>query len=145
LFPQHALGTWPAESPNLDLLQGVRTHDFSLVEWALKNGADVNYHGQFDVGVLGFLVDKRADAIQQHRGAEFDDETVRLLDLLLAHGASPSIATANGAKAIDFLNGKAAPRPSGSKTVGCWLEQRLWVTAYMSVSFLVNLISSRKR
>jgi hypothetical protein len=106
-----ALGTWPAESPNADLLQGVRTHDFSLVEWAIKNGADVNYHGQFDVGVLGFLVDRRADAIQKERVEEYDDETIRLLDLLLAHGASPSIATVSGATAIDFLNVRGASDP----------------------------------
>jgi hypothetical protein len=96
-------GTWPAESPNVDLLQGVRTHDFALVTKALANGADVNFHGPYDVGVLGALSDERSQAIRLKRVEQFDAETDRLLELLLSRGASPKISTPNGGTAIDFL------------------------------------------
>jgi ankyrin repeat protein len=99
--------TWPAESPNTDLLQGVRTHDFALVSRALANGADVNFHPQNAIGVLGALADERSGAIRQNRVAEFDEETDRLLTLLLSRGASPTISTQNGGTAIDFLANNA--------------------------------------
>jgi hypothetical protein len=112
-LPQEALvslesfETWPAESPNTDLLQGVRTHDFALVSRAFANGADANFHPPNEVGVLRALVDERWQAISQKRVAKFDAETDKLLELLLAHGASPKISTQNGATAIDYLANRA--------------------------------------
>jgi len=103
-------GTWSAESPNVDLLQGVRTHDFALVTKALANGADVNFHGPNDVGVLGALVDERSQAIRLKRVEAFDAETDQLLDLLVSRGASPKISTPNGATAIDSLANRAPYR-----------------------------------
>lgn len=102
-----SFGTWPAESPNIDLLQGVRTHNFELVTWALDHGADVNYHGENDVGVLGKLVDGRPEAFRLKRVVEFDEESDRLLSLLLARGALPTIATQNGNTAVSVLSNRA--------------------------------------
>ncbi|MSQ77075.1 MAG: hypothetical protein EXR97_01290 [Nitrospiraceae bacterium] len=105
-----SFGAWPAGSPNVDLLQGVKTHDFALVTWALENGADVNFHSPHDVGVLGHLIDRRhyvhGDA---NKLAEFDEETDRLLTLLLSRGASPTISRANDNTAIDSFLIRSGP------------------------------------
>lgn len=112
-LPEEALassdsdGAWPADSPNTDLLQGVKTHDFKLVNKALDNGADVNFHSPSDVGVLGVLVDERWKAVRAKRVIEFDTETDRLLELLISHGASPKLSTTNGGSVIDTLANRA--------------------------------------
>ena len=116
--------TRPAESPSTDLLQGVRSHDFVLVAWALDNGADVNFQGPYDVGVLGALVDGRSEAIRLKRVVDFDDETDRLLALLLSRGALPTISTPNGGTPIDFL-AKRGP----NRTVRALLDVG-WPTDY---------------
>jgi len=105
-----SFGAWPAESPNADLLQGVRTHNFTLVKWALAHGADVNFHGEYDAGVLAALADLRANAVSLKRTAEFDNETDQLVTFLLAHGASPRISMINGNTAIDSLANKVPLR-----------------------------------
>ena len=99
---------WPAESPNVDLLVGVRSHDLTLVERALANGADVNFHGPYDSGVLGAVADERWEAIRPDRVAVFDQESDQILAVLLSHGALPRATTANGSTAFDSLVAKGA-------------------------------------
>jgi hypothetical protein len=96
--------TWPAESPNADLLVGVRIHDFNLVKSALLEGADVNFRGdEYELTVLGAVADGRSNAVRLNRAAEFDDEANRLVSLLLSHGASPTITSKNGNTAVSRL------------------------------------------
>lgn len=142
LVSTESLGQWPAESSNVDLLEGARTHDFALVEWALKNGADVNFHGPLDVGVLGTLNDGRSEAIRKGRVAAFDDETDRLIDLLLAHGASPTITSQSGATVIDFMAGRGAPNRTILRLLDVgWrtdYDYRLYVGARISNATLIK-------
>jgi hypothetical protein len=135
------LETWPAESASADLLQGVRTHDFALVTKALNSDADANFHGPNDVGVLGALVDRRAEAISRNRVREFDEETDRLLELLLSRGASPTISTANGATPINFLAKRAPDRAVRRLLDAGWPKDpqyRLYVGALLGDSALVK-------
>ena len=78
LVSTEGFGTWPADGPNTDLLEGVRTHDLALVAKALKNGADPNFHAAGDVGVLGALVDGRRQAITLDRVRDFDQRIRRV-------------------------------------------------------------------
>jgi hypothetical protein len=88
---------WPNESPNADLLLGVKTHDFALIESALKNGADVNFHGaSYGYTVLGAVADERLSWDRRNSLSDVDNETDQIISLLLAHGASPTITTSNG-------------------------------------------------
>jgi hypothetical protein len=136
-----SFGSWPAESPNADLLQGVRTHEFALVTWALDHGADVNFHGPDDVGVLGALVYERGQAIAQKRMAEFDEETDRLLALLLALGASPTISTRNGNTVITVLSNSAPSRTVRTLLDAGWpndFQYRLFTGALLGDPALVK-------
>ena len=141
LVSSNSFETWPAESINTDLLLGVRTHDFALVTRALANGAEVNFHGPNDVGVLGVLVDERWQAIRLKRVAEFDEETDRLLTLLLSHGASPTISTQNGNTVIDFLANRAPSQTIQKLLDTGWpndYHYRLYVGALLGNPVLVK-------
>ena len=84
--------TWSPANFNADLLQGVRTHDFALVTNALDGGADPNFHGETDAGVLGAVADNEISATSnQVDSRRFEDETNRMVKLLLSRGAAPSI------------------------------------------------------
>jgi hypothetical protein len=100
---------WPSSNPNADLRHGVRTHDFALVSRALDSGADIIFHAPNDVGVLGEVAYGRLEASRLNRLAEFDEETDRLVTLLLARGAPPTISTQNGGTAIDVLATSRVP------------------------------------
>lgn len=133
--------TWSAESPNIDLLQGVRAHDFALVLWALDHGADVNFHTPFDVGVLGALVDGRPEAIRYNRIVEFDEETDKLLTLLLSRGISPVISTQNGVTLIEFLANRAPSQTVRTLLDAGWprdYQYRLYVGALLGDPILVK-------
>jgi hypothetical protein len=144
ILPEEALasfgsfGPWPAESPNVDLLQGVKTHNFALVTWALENGADVNFRSPHDAGVLGSIAHGRYLAIHQKRVAEFDEETDRLLDLLLSHGASP---TQQDGRVINFLATRVPNRTIYKLLATGWPDDynfRLYVGALLGDPVLVK-------
>jgi hypothetical protein len=101
--------TWAAESPNADLLQGSRTHDFTLVMRALNSGADPNFHGPNDLGALGAVADLRLQAESDKRVREFDEETDRLVALLLSRGTSPIVSMTNGATPVESLAIRSVP------------------------------------
>lgn len=141
LVSVESFGTWSAESPSTDLLQGVRTHDFALVAWALDHGADVNFHSPYDVGVLGALVDNRYEALRLHRAVEFDEETDRLVALLLARGASPAISMHNGNTPVDVLAGRAPNRTVRRLLDSGWPDDhdyRLYIGARLGDPVLVR-------
>lgn len=135
------LETWPADSPSADLLWGVRTHDFALVTKALAAGADINFHGPDDVGVLGSLIDGRGDALRGNRAQEFDDETERLLALLLSRGASPALSMSNGATSIDALANRASDRVVRTLLDAGWpkdFQYRLYAGALLGDPVLIG-------
>jgi len=133
--------SWPAESPNADLLYGVRTHNFDLITKALRDGADVNFNGTFDVGVLGALVDGRPEAIRLKNVAEYDEETDRILALLLSRGASPKISSQNGVTALEFLANRAPRHTIQTLLDAGWPSDhhfRLYVGALLGDPLLVK-------
>lgn len=82
--------TLSAGSPNADLLQGLRKHDFALVTLALEKRADVNFPLSEGRTALGVVADGRTRASLDKRNmTEFDEETDRLVTLLLERGAAP--------------------------------------------------------
>lgn len=92
-----------AESPNVDLLQGALTHDAALMTKALASGADPNFQGPRDSGVISALVDGRSEASSQDRLQGFDAEIDRLITLLVSHGASLTKPLQNGATQVEVL------------------------------------------
>ena len=131
----------PAESPKVDLLQGALTHDAALITKALASGADPNFRGPRDSGVIGALVYGRIEASSQNRLQEFDAETDRLIALLVSHGASLTTSFANGGTLVDVL-WNSAPYATVRKIVDSgWPEDfqyRLYAGALLGDPILVK-------
>jgi len=88
-------------NPTLDLQHGVESHDFDLVSRSLDNGADINFHEESSLGVFCNIATGRSKAVDENRAAEFDQETDKLVDLLISRGASPKFTSPYGRTFVD--------------------------------------------
>lgn len=102
---------WPSGNPLVDLRHGVKAHDLALITQALDKGADVNFHTPEEGSVLCEVFDRRIHAESESKEtlADFDRDTDRILAMLLARGALPTITTENGAGVIDCAAISGAP------------------------------------